>query len=529
MTTSSGAPVTGFEQDPPPTTTPARPPARSLARRLVSASSWRILAQVAPLFVNLALTPYVITTLGLVAYGLWIVTTTLAAVIAHLDGGISRSAQYYFALLVGREDKVGLTRLLTTLSGAAVCVSGTVMLPAFLLASDIAEFFQAPPQYLADMAFLLRVFIVMVAFSLVRGLLVSVLHSHERFRLTSIANLVSYVLYAIAMVVALESGMGLRGMAYAFVVQHAVATLFIVPPALPHLSRRGIGFVSRSQLMDVIRVSWRIQVANLLWISSLQGVTLIVGRLRPLQVPDFGPGSTFAQQLKTIPLNAIAPVQAMLGRSMGAQGQQAALKDFTQLQRLWVRGVTGWVAVAIPAAYVGVNVWLPLEGDLAGRVAAIMLVAELFSLLPQVLMQWMLQVGRTQYEMWSMAATVAVVLGGSFALVPLVGAVGAAVAAVAGQLTGLVWMVLAARRLEVAVPSPLSSVPWWQAAVAGALSWAGAWAMEGLVQAGHAPDGGIGLLLCGAAAGPALLVYALLTWGPGTVLRTVRSRLPGRR
>lgn len=499
----------------------------SLAGRLIRGSSWRVIAMIMPLFVNLALTPYVITTLGRVGYGLWLVSTTLATLIAHFDGGIGRSAQYYFAILTGKGDATGLTRLLTTLACVAPLVSAVILAPAFILAPQIASFFQAPDRYADDMAFMLRWLFILMAVGLVRNLFASVLHAGERFGLSSLSTLLSYAAYAVGMVLVLSQGMGLRGVTYAFIAQHAVATFMIIPPALRYLNVSGIGFVSRAELIEVGKVSWRVQVSSLLSIASIQGVLLIVGRLRPLQVPDFGPGSQFAQQLRMIPMMGVAPVQAILGKTVGRLGAPGAAAEFAQLQRMWVRGITGWIFVGAPAAYVGVNVWLPLEGHLAGQVAAVMLAAQFFSLLPQVLVQWLLLLGKAQYEMWASVITVALLFAFSLALVPFMGAMGAAVGAVIGQLAGVLALVHAAHRLDTKVPNPLRVVPWWQAIVAGALSWVLTWEAGNLVNAGHLPDGGLGLLLTGAAAAPAMLIFLLMTWGTapiGRVIGRLRNR-----
>lgn len=518
-TPEASGPLRQLDPAPPP------PPPRSRAQTLIRGSSWRIVAQVMPLFVNLALTPYVITTLGRVGYGLWLVTSTLTQFIAHFDGGIGRSAQQAFAVLGGRNDKEGMTRLLVTLSAVAVAILAVTMVPAFVIAPSLARFFNAPDAFVDDTVFLLRILLVLIALGLLRNLFASVLHAYERFGLSSMSILAGYVVYAAGMVLTLANGMGLRGVAYAFIAQAVVATLLVVPSALAHLVPAGVGFVPWSRLVEFIKVSWRVQVSGLLTIASMQGVILIVGRLRPLQVSDFGPGTTFAQQLKMIPMNAVAPVQALLGRAVGAKGEAGATTDFVHVQQMWVRAVTGWVVVGTPAAYVGVNVWLPLEGNLAGTVAAVMLAAQWLSLLPQVILQWLLILGRPQHEMWSSALTVLGVVAVSVALVPVVGVIGAAIGAVVGHLAGFVLLLVASRSLPTPVRSPLADVPWWQALVAGSLSLFLVLGAGRLVTLGYLPEGGLGLLACGAAAAPALLVYAVITWGPRRVLAVVTARV----
>jgi len=512
------------QPDAAPQTGPDPGPRRSLAGRLIRGSSWRIAAQIMPLFVNLALTPYVITSLGRSGYGLWLVTSTLTQFIAQFDGGIGRSAQYFFSLLAGPDDRPAITRLLISLSVAVVLVTGIFLVPAYFLADRLAAFFQAPPELLDDTVFLLQVLLVLVAVSLLRNLWAAILHAYERFALSSISSLLSYAVYAAGMVWVLQAGMGLRGLAWAFIAQQVVATLTLVPPTLRHLSAQGFGFVPWSRMVEVWRISWRVQISGLLTMASMQGPMLIVARMQPLQVADFGPGSTFAQQLKLIPMNGVIPIQSMLGRNVGSQGARETVAEFGQLQTMWVRAITGWCFVGAPAAYVGVNVWLPLEGHLAGQVAAVMLLAQWLSLIPQVTLQWQLLQGRADFEMWSAALTALLLVAGSVVLVPHMGAMGAAVAAVVGYLAGLVLLQVLSRSLEVPGPSSLGAIPWWQAILAGAVSTGLVLTMASVIERGYLPDGGLGLLLCGAAAAPALLLFLVTTWGPTRLLRIVRSR-----
>ncbi|WP_131106035.1 lipopolysaccharide biosynthesis protein [Ornithinimicrobium sufpigmenti] len=511
-----------------PQTGPQPTPQPSLAARLIKGSSSRIIAQIMPLFVNLALTPFVITSLGRSGYGLWLVLSSLTHLLGHFDGGIGRSAQHFFTLLAGKDDRASNTRLLISLSAAVIVVSAVLLVPALAFAGQLAAFFQTPPQLQDDATFLLQVLLLLVATSLLRNLFAAVLHAYERFTLTSMSSLASYTGYAIGMVWALSSGLGLRGIAYAFIAQHVIATLVIVPPTLRHLSRQGLGLVTRERFLEVARVSWRIQIAGTLTVAAMQAPLLIMGRMQPVQVADFGPGSTFAQQLKLIPMNGVVPIQAMLGRSVGAKGAAATLGEARTLQRTWVRAVTGWCVVGAPAAYVGVNIWLPLEGHLAGQVAAVMLVAQWLSLLPQVLLQWQLLQGRPNFEMWGSGVTAVVLVASSLLLIPQFGALGAAAAAVLGYLVGLAMLLFVSRSLPVPAPSLLGDIPWWQSVLSGTLSLGLVAAMSHLITQGYLPDGGVGLLLCGAAASPALALFVVTTWGPRRVWDLVRTRISPR-
>lgn len=515
-------PVSGEDQGAvPQISTPVSTRAKILARD----SGWQLGAQLAPLVVNLAFTPFVIHQLGPVAYGFWLITSALAQFFSQFDGGIGRSAQRYFTVYAGRADRTATTRLLVTLLVCVLAVTALTLVPCFLLAGRVVDFFHSPPEYRDDTVLLLRVFVALVGLGLARNLFASILGAYQRFALTSATVLMGYAVYAGIVVWALPNGLGLRGIAIAQVAQQLLATLTIVPAACRYLSKSGIGFISWPDLKEFIVFAWKVQLSGLLSLVSLQAETLLVGRLAPNQVSSFGPGATFAHQLRLLPMNAVSPIQAMLGRAVGANGAAAATADFEQIQRLWVTVVCGWVASGAPAAFFGVNAWLPLPGPLPGAVAAILTTAHLFVLLPQVLMQWAMLMGRPQYEVWASALAFILSILLSLIAIPFFGALAVALATLIGQCCGFVMLQIAARRLPVTVTSPFRVVPWIPTILTAAVSALSGYLVHLLLTHLQMPKGPLGLLLSGLAAAPALLGYVWVTVGPSRLRALLRGRV----
>lgn len=491
---------------------------------VLGATGWQTLAQVAPLVVNLALTPFVITSLGRVAYGLWLVCSTFTQFLGQVDGGIGTTALRYFTRFAGSGDRRSAGRYARTLALMVLGVTAVTLLPAFLLTDLVVEFFHAPPDLADGAAFLLRTLVVLLGLGFLRNILAGILNAHQRYALTSITQLASYAVYAAGLVVVLTQGWGLHGMAYAFIAQQVVATAFIVPAALKLIDVRGVGFLSRAEIGEFLSVAWKVQLAGLMNMLSFQGVFLLVGRMAPRQVPDFGPGATFAQQMRFLPFNAVRPMQSTIGATIGAHGEEAGRARFRGLQRVWVIVIVGWVAVGAPASYHGVNAWLPLDNDLAGTVAAILLVGHLFALLPQVLVQWLVLQGRPEFEMWSSILTVAATVALAFATVGAFGALGVAVGTAVAQVLGMIALLVLAGRAGFLPRNPLIDVPWLQAAAAAALSWLTCGFTAALIAQGTLPRGAPGLVLVGLSAAPCLAAYLVATVGPRRVARIIRTR-----
>lgn len=484
---------------------------------LLSGTAWQTLAQIAPLTVNLALTPYVIRTLGAVAFGLYIVTSTLGAFLGQFDGGIGRSAQRYFVLHAGTKDREGTTRLLATLLSIITVSTLAIFSLVFAFAPALVDFFHAPPELRDDMLFLFRVLIIGTGVALARNLFASILAAYQRFALTSLTWVAGYGVNAAGLVFVLSRGMGLRGIAYAFIAQQLFSTLTIIPSALPHLSRAGLRLLPRAQVREFFAFAWKVQVSGLVTLLGQQGTVLVVGRLAPLQVPYFGPGVTFAQQMRQLPVAAMRPIQSLLGRTLSGQGADAAVRQAAELQRVWAVFVCGWVVVGVPAVYVGVNIWLPLDSQMPGLVASIMLAGHLFALLPLITQIWAMLWGAPELEMRAGIVAVIVTLGLAIPSVSTFGAVAVAGASVIGQGAAYGYLLSAARRLPRPLPPMHAGLPWVAIALAAVASCLAAYGAGWASAQWHLPHGGIGLLLCALAAAPVLICYLAATIGLGRV------------
>ena len=301
-------------------------------------SLWLTIAQVSPLAVNITLTPYVITQLGETQYGLWLIASSVALFMGQFDAGVYRTALRLFSI-EGAPDGVP-RRLVTSLSLGMIGLSCVTLLPLVLLPDAVTSFFHVPSSAVPDTRLLLRVMAMVVAVALARGVYVAVLHSRFRFGLTAVSTIAGYAAYAVAMFTTLHAGWGLRGVAIAYVVQTFVTTIFIVPAALRLIDRRGPRLMRPDELLTFARIAWRVQTANLLTALPMQGSLLLVGRAEPRQVSDFGPGSTFAQNFRSLPLNALGPVQARLAGAIG-RDEAGSATVYDRLQRYWAGGIAG--------------------------------------------------------------------------------------------------------------------------------------------------------------------------------------------
>lgn len=491
------------------------------ARRLVFGTSWQAIAQLAPLAINLTLTPYIIVGLGADRYSVFLLVSSLAAMLSQFDGGIGQAALRFFTINVGRGDAVASTRLVCTVSGILTAFGIVLTLTAFAMTEQVLAFFRLDPALAPEAGLLLRVSCALVGVMLLRNVFNSLLMAADRFRLTAAAILLGYAVYAVGLVLTVKNGWGLYGIAATMALQQLLGTVVTVPPALRVLDRAGRGWLSREESRAFFGYAWKVQVTGLLVMAQSQKDQLVAGRVLSAQLSGpYGQGASFAGQLRQLPLNVMAPLQAALGSAVGSGGAVQAVPTAERIQRIWVRLITGWCVLGVPSAYVGVRAWLPDSYHLAASVAAILIAGSFLPLAVVVTKVWALSLGHPEIDMRATILGLAVNIGASVLLYPVAGMLGVVVGTAVGQGAAALFYSWSAARILPATPGWfLRQVPWWQTLVVAV----GVSAAQLLV-AEALPRGVLGLLGAGAAALPAAVLYGALVFGrPG--LRELRRTL----
>jgi O-antigen/teichoic acid export membrane protein len=273
-----------------------------------------------------------------------------------------------------------------------------------------------------------------------------------------------------------------------------------------------------------LRYSGSVQIFGLARVINTQVDTFVVGAVLPVSsVAVYNSGAGFSTQLGSIPGNALAPIGTILARAFGTGGESGAKEEFTYLQRLWVRGVAGWSAAGLGAAYFGVESWLGPQIRLSGVVAVVLVASNAIGLWTEPLNLLTAAVGRPQLvTRYGVVGTVTNLV----LTVPLVLAFGllgtVAATAIAQVLASLYFVRVVRSRYDSGIRSFLHDVPVIQSLVTAAFV-AG---LELVVHA-HAPSGPVGLLVAGFVAVPGVVLYASLVFGPKTAIAFVRARVTG--
>lgn len=489
---------------------------------ILRGGTWQIIGQLTPLIVNIALTPVIISGLGMSRYGLFMLVTTMSLVLTQLDGGIHGAAQRYFAIYSGAGERSRSTSLLVSVLLVVVAAASIVFAAGWFLAPPVIGLFNVPPELESEGVYLLRAVVAIIAVAQVRNLFAALINAQGKFALTNANNLAGHALYVVGLLLTLSQGWGLRGVAWTLVSQQVLATVLVVPAGLRLLERRGLRLMRRGELGDFLGFGLRVQWSGAANLVNLQADALIVGAVLPVSsVGVLTAGSNFANQVRMVPINVMAPVRAVLGRGVGEGDPIRARRLFEQVQQHWVTATAGWGVLGACAAGFGVPAWLGPEFSLSGVVAAVILVGLLPNLMAQVLTVWTQALG--QPSLPARAATVGALvnIALTLALIFPFGIIGTVVATAVSQIISAEMLRrLAHRRLDGGVRPFWRDVP-----LAAAITTAAVVVAFELVARPWVPQGALGLLTCGALAIPGAVTYVSMTVGLRRARRVVVERL----
>lgn len=484
---------------------------RSLSSVIVRGASWTTAAQLTPLVVATVLTPRIIESFGLPGYGLFLLASTIAYFAGSFDGGVGAAVTRYSAVYAGADNRRATARVVATVVGIIMTISALLVTVLFVYAKDILGLFGVPDRIVGSGVFLLRCLALVVALLQLRSVFAAQLYARQMYRWISITTVLSYLVYAGGMTLTIRYDLGLRGAGITLLVQAVVQFLFMVPRAFTFLDFREFRPMESAELKTFLGFGLRLQATSLTGIINQQADTFLIARfLTVAAVGAYGPGATFAQQLRAVPMNILTPMSTAIAQAYGRGGEDEALLLFARLQRRWVQISTGWCSTALAASYFGIVAWLGPEFRTSAVVASMLSVAYAINLWTGTLTALLSAVGRPGLEVRYAVLSVMVNVILTVPLILWLGVVGTVLSTALGSIVASIYYLRIARvRYRPDLPSYFRDVP-----IAPAVASAGLVVIIELLALPHLPVGALGLIAAGVFASPGLALYALILVGP---------------
>ncbi len=492
--------------------------AAAAAERFARHTVYNGIAQFLPQLVGLVTIPFLLGALGVAAYGVWALVNTLVVVFVSLDGGVSTSAQRFYALYAAQRANDLAVRLTTSALAFFIGLTGLLVLLGGGLAQLVIAVTDLPVEVVGGAEFLLRRLGLVVGMLLTSNLLLGYLRAHNRFALIAVATALSQTALCLTLWLQRDA-VTLETMFYVLVAQLGTYAAVMAGGMGRHLvSIRG-RLATRVQLREFWGYASRSIVVNVSGLALLQAGPLFVAALAPIeQVGYLGVATQLASAVRSFPMFALPPVLTVITQIFGSAGSEAAVRRASAFNRLWVPAIVGYATIA------AVGMWFVARGfagalPTAQGAAVILTIGNCFNLVTGVSTACGNAVGRPGLAARFSAVSAVGTLIGTAPAAFLGGAVGAAVAVCAVQ-GGSLWYFMGLLRRELPsfdrggsdlhLPAALSA-----AAITGAVGWAS------LSWSARSP---LALVVALAAVAVGFLAYVALSWRWLRLLRGALGR-----
>jgi O-antigen/teichoic acid export membrane protein len=170
--------------------------------------STRYLAYVVDAAIGLVMLPFNLAHLGLAAYGLWILTTSVTAYFAMLDLGYGGALVRFVARYRAQRDVHALNEVLSTLSVVYAAIGAITYGLVLLVASNLALVATLTPAQVATSRLLLLIIGANVALRFFFGVFGGVIVGFQRYHLNNLTSVATSLIVAAANVAVLLAGYG---------------------------------------------------------------------------------------------------------------------------------------------------------------------------------------------------------------------------------------------------------------------------------------------------------------------------------
>jgi len=208
------------------------------------------------ILVGIFLSPFILHRLGNTAYGAWILVFSVTGYYGLFDLGIRSSIVRYVSTYTATNDTEGVSRLINTALAVYTAIGVAAILTTLVLSDFLQALFRMPSGFLPTARLLFLMVGTAVALGFPAGVFTGILEGLNRFYFVNVTNLVSTLLRALLIVLALQYGYGLLAVALVTVTLPLLSATVRGVIALRVLPLRfGWKYVDRSAFSEMARFS----------------------------------------------------------------------------------------------------------------------------------------------------------------------------------------------------------------------------------------------------------------------------------
>ncbi len=353
---------------------------RHIARNVFS--NW--LATAANMAVGFFLAPFIVHSLGVVAYGVWVLAISAVSYLSLLDLGMRSSVLRFVSKGHTKGDHAAASDAVSAALWVRLQISAVVLLGSAALAATFDRFFHVPPELAGDARKAVMIIGLTVGFSMTIGVFGAVLSALNRYDLNSAVVLIQLVIRVTGVVIVLRSGRGIVAIAlcelFATIVSDSLLLVFM-RRIYPELRIR-----IRNPNREVLRQLWSYSFYSFLITIAVQLVyqtdNLVVGAfVSTAAVTFYSIGNSLCRYTDQL-------VGAMTLTFVPAASTYEAAGETLMLKALYRNGTRALLSISLPILVTlmirgrtFIGLWMgPMYTERSGTVLMILAVALFFSL-----------------------------------------------------------------------------------------------------------------------------------------------------
>jgi O-antigen/teichoic acid export membrane protein len=319
--------------------------------------AWNGMSSLGPQLVALATVPILLNHLGVKGYGVWALAYTVMLFAVNLDGGISSSAQRFYAMYLARDETRLAARFTTTVLTFVVLATALLFVLGPVISRAVLAFANVPVELQPDAIVLLTNIGLLIGLLLCSNILVGYLRAANRFLAIAVSTMVAQLGYVIA-IVGLAEHLTVARMLTITLIQLGLMNALLAINCASHLAQLRFRFLTWIEVKNLYSYAWRAQIMNASALAILQTDSLFVAAFLPIeQLGYLAIASQAASGVRSLPTFALPPLLSRVTEVFGHGGLASATRFASSRNRTWVTLISTYSVITLATIGFAVRAW----------------------------------------------------------------------------------------------------------------------------------------------------------------------------
>lgn len=415
---------------------------QSIGRKIARNTAYNFVGRAWSLIVTLAMTPFIISHIGIERFGILSIVGAIAGYFGILDFGLGTSFVKYIAEYYTKKEYSKINQIVNTgfVFYFIFTVAATVL--AYFVMGLLLRILKIPPHLWKEGMFVFWTGIVLFGCSSMMGVFAAVQNGLQRMDISNRLSIGTSLIGVLATILFLEKGYGLYGIMASNILvflASGAASVLIAFRLVPEL-RIGPSFVNGKMFRSLFNFGYKMQTAKIGDIVLFQTDRLLIaGFLNIGLVGFYQLGTTIIQQARQIPLLLISAI-------LPAASEIDARSDHGKMMELYLRGSKYLIVSSFPimlfvaaSANVIMMIWMGPGYVNSAVIIQILSIGYLVNLMAGMGVTVAMAMEELDYQMKAALITMALNIALSVILVMVMGFWGVALATTIALISGPVY------------------------------------------------------------------------------------------